>query len=328
MKNLKYIICISLFAAYDVLAIESCSTVDVRDSRPKLKAFLSAPRDQDSMGWCYAYATAELLSIKTEKPISALDVTIVNNLAYNTGISDFFNQDKITKSGSSITAAIKAAMKYGVCLETDMPSNSNAFSDYANSTAALAENMQTLRTQILDQDMSLQQFSSSNLCHETMKNTIKFFPTISAANIYEILKKSSWEHINTSLYKMEQKTCGNKKVRLPSDMKIIKVKSDLFDNNDKMFSAIDEQLNHNNALVVSYDDSIITRGGDGGSHANVILGRKIKDGQCMYLLKNSWGPGCAYYNKKIQKNCNSSEGSFWIDKETLGKTIDGVTYIK
>lgn len=328
VKNFIFIFYISLLTIHSVSANETCGSIDIRDSHPNLKTFLSTPRDQDSMGWCYAYASADLLSIKTGKAISALDMTIVNNLAYNTGISNIFNQDKITHSGSTITKAIKATEQYGVCLEKDMPSNSNAFSDYANSTAALVENLQSLRTQILEKDLTFQQFSSSTLCNDTMKSVTKFFPKISLANVYEILKKSNWEHINSSLYRMEQKACGNKKISLSKNMEIMQVTSGWFDKDNNMFSAIDQQLSRNNAVVASYDDSIITRGGDGGAHANVIIGRQVKDGKCMYLLKNTWGPGCAYYNKNIQKDCIANEGAFWIEKEILGKTLYGVTYIK
>ena len=63
---------ISLAQALDISISEhDCSRIDIRDKRPELKEFFSTPRDQASVGWCFAFATADLFSAELGVPVVA-----------------------------------------------------------------------------------------------------------------------------------------------------------------------------------------------------------------------------------------------------------------
>jgi hypothetical protein len=87
--------------------------------------------------------------------------------------------------------------------------------------------------------------------------------------------------------------------------------------------------------------------GEGGPHASLVIGRRPGDaGRCQYLVRNSWGSGCA--GGKIhalpggpkgasvqpkgdiyapQWQCENGKGDIWLDAETLANSVFGVSYL-
>ena len=101
--------------------IESqCSNIDNR--RKPLK---NTVRDQDGIGWCYAYTAADLLSHKYGKIVSAFDVANnYNNEEQRSWLAqDVFGVRESEMEGGRIKSAIKHSVERGVCLERNVRSS-------------------------------------------------------------------------------------------------------------------------------------------------------------------------------------------------------------
>jgi len=52
-----------------------CAPMDIRPMHPHLSEMWNNPRDQDGVGWCYAYAAADLLSVEAGMNVSAAELS-------------------------------------------------------------------------------------------------------------------------------------------------------------------------------------------------------------------------------------------------------------
>lgn len=62
-----------------------------------------------------------------------------------------------------------------------------------------------------------------------------------------------------------------------------------------------------------------------GSHAVTIIGKRCRNDQTEFLIHNSWGTGCGYYNKKYE--CNG-KGGFWVGADVLSKNARLLNILK
>ncbi len=51
------------------------------------------------------------------------------------------------------------------------------------------------------------------------------------------------------------------------------------------------------------------------AHVSVVVGRRMKEGQVQYLIRNSWGGGCEVYVKGLRKRCEN--GDVWLSVAEL-----------
>lgn len=62
-----------------------------------------------------------------------------------------------------------------------------------------------------------------------------------------------------------------------------------------------------------------------GSHAVTIIGKRCRTGKVEYLVQNSWGAGCGYYNKAY--SC-TGKGGFWVPAEILAMNSRALNILK
>ena len=60
-------------------------------------------------------------------------------------------------------------------------------------------------------------------------------------------------------------------------------------------------------------------------HASLIVGRRVQEGKCQLLLRNSWGTNCRYPWKCL-KNKKGEEMGIWVDEESMKKNLYNLTY--
>ena len=134
-------------SVYESLRSTSCTSID------NTSPVLSTPRDQDSVGWCYAFSAADLLSHKLNQKVSAVHLaTLYNhndfwtNLRRNitpvVAVSELASNGRVQMdrelgaitlreraiSESSIEGgftgnAIRHGLRHGICTEHEIPSN-------------------------------------------------------------------------------------------------------------------------------------------------------------------------------------------------------------
>lgn len=102
------------------------------------------------------------------------------------------------------------------------------------------------------------------------------------------------------------------------------------------FSAIDTHLVHENIISISLDSNIFKQSknlekmlktkAEPNHHAVLIVGRRYnsKTHDCDYLIRNSWGTGCASYSPML--DCDA--GHIWLPKSSLKDSITSVISFK
>lgn len=288
----------------------SCERKDLRNET------LGAPRDQDSIGWCYAFAAADLLTYKTGKKVSASDVSLNYESGWVKDLGVTLGRSEATYEGGRIEGALEKMKEKGICLEKDFRSDDMA-------GGSLREMVDTV-------DKAKKKYEKGQrICDTGQAATSELFPNINMNDYYEILDKSSRAGF---LSELQQKSCGKRESA--SNIEVINengVFGDLSDQK-KLSEMIDAQLDKNNIAGIGYDarplisQQFEREGSEQFMHGSIVVGRRFnkKSNSCEYLIRNSWGKSCETYRSPL----DCEEGNVWIPKEDLMKGLINVTYIK
>ena len=293
----------------------TCTPVDLREHLPPV-------RDQDSIGWCYAFTAADLLSFKLKKNISAVDIALNYNKEYN---KEEYNNtlshkilelleivDEETFEGGQIDKSIKYLnANSGACLESNMRSDDNTYGE-------LYSNILTLKNS-LDEN--------PNACENEVKS---IFPN---QDMNSLLKIAAETNKNSLLEELRHQNCLP---RIPVEKFKIKSESDVekFETAKKItpyLDTIDKQLSENNIIGIGYHAQILFQKNDHPDdsikptpHGSSVVGRRFneKNGECEYLIRNAQGRSCDYYDFDCE------EGNIWLPRSKLNMGLFGVTYLE
>jgi hypothetical protein len=104
---------------------------------------------------------------------------------------------------------------------------------------------------------------------------------------------------------------------------------------DHMFANVDRALNSCRAVSIGYAYNDLANSDSetmkyiremeydmaesSNDHASIIAARKVINGECRYIVRNSFGADCSIYRPEFmkQKLCEESEGGVWIRKSDL-----------
>jgi hypothetical protein len=273
---------------------------------------LGEVRDQDSIGWCYAFAGADLLTYKLGKKVSAVDVAMNYNDGWfkNTlkrvgwGEQDF---QGATPQGMG-TAIDNTKAKGGACLEANLRSEDNGYSTIMSNLTEI-DNLKK---------------KSGTLNSMTCPSVVqRVFPTIQAKEFLEISENASRA---TLISMLSDKAC---KPRLSLKGVEVEYTSPSFlGDTTEVLNQIDRQLSRKNILALAYNAQFLydRNSKKNGGHASTIVGRRFNksNGECEYLVRNSWGRGCSSYDPYY--TCEA--GNIWIPKSVVSKGVINVSFIK
>ncbi|WP_417334777.1 hypothetical protein [Halobacteriovorax marinus] len=341
MKSLILTLLLVSANAYSIdvkIPKEQCSDVDIRDKMsPELKAHFSEPQNQDGVGWCYAFAAADLMSAETNKPLSSTHVSAI----FNKGVDENFFLRTGYKIGKLFTGgAFDTSYEGGwidwaiedsseavyVCTEEALPFDRNRYGE----TARIINALEDIKKDIDNEEMT-------NICSriEVIRN--KSFENLKVEEIYRILEE---DNLNRALSDIIKKNCKGHMVKVDEyDVKTIRRPSIRNRKNESPFSArkrakkkvlknfekIDEVLKKGRPLGVSYNVKHVMK--QKGLHASVVTARRWKNGKCQFKIRNSWGRSCASYDRKEIEECNYEEGSFWVSDQKFIDLADTLDYI-
>lgn len=288
---------------------KTCSPVDLRGTK------LGPVRNQDSMGACYAFSSADLLTYKMGQKISAMSLMRSNAKMWYLDILDKLSlksRHGQLMSGGNEKPLIDHALKNGLCLESDLPSEDNLNVEYRNRIEALYK---------LKASVEKKQVSYYDACIQLLK----LFPAIQPNDAIDILIRSD---LNSLFDRLADKTCywniKPPKLKVISEKKIFLLDK-LFPTD--LFSTINRELSRNNPPIIGYVGSVlvdIKTTNKGISHSSLIVGRKFNatTQSCEYIVRNSWGRSCAYYDKRLK----CEEGHIWVPENILGSKLNEVVY--
>lgn len=326
---------VSIWAEDYKITKKDCSPTDVRDHHPNLRDHFSRPQDQDSIGWCYGYAAADLLSVETGEPVSAIHVSTIFNkkiaesslwkFGYSIGNLFMENTFSSVYEGGYIRSAVLDAMKNkSVCSDKDLP----YYTDYSSDIHGLIKSIEIIKRQLKEE--ALTETKACEIIEDRLERSI--FSTKRERD--KILASLIYDDLNVALEKLIRTNCEDRKLSL-SKKKVRELSKPHRRGRDRHASReylsdlasykkeVNDVLSKGSPLGISYNVKYVTP--MNGNHASTVIARRWENGRCEYKIRNSWGQSCHSYQSDIE--CNGSEGSFWVDDEKFFKMASGLTYI-
>jgi len=344
----------------------TCPYKNNQDLEPK--GYFRVPQDQDSVGWCYAFALGDLITAKIKKPVSSTQLSLVYLLyelnTKNSKTGQLFSDSEMINSITGIGSHVEWVWKVmerndrQICLENNMPNNAQELSsvdpNLKKSWISLAlENLRHKRNLVNKSEAELKEenekqtswlynisvwFRENILDQKTVsqqeaENSLcHLFKNVNLQDIKDIIKTTASESISTTLKILLDQSCQ------PSIKLDARYKLQTYPPSGerlemaKLIKNMDEQINNNNLVSISYEvDDFLkdTKINFGKSgHVSTVVGREMRDGVCGYLIRNSWGMGCSIYKDEIQKNCNPQEGTFWVTEEQFLLSTQAMQWIE
>jgi len=325
--------------------------------------------DQDGAGLCYAYAASQIVDYhliqKGSKSRSIHPLWV--SLKYSD--SEWFKSDLTGGRGND---AIKALLKSGNCHQAQVTNGLSEWAKKAKLKEAeligfLEKVIPKINSQYRGAAFTRSPFKAPLPTEAEVKDTIKkvihdFKPYCSATADLEKLMPEllnigimSSERVVGSLVLNECKKIT--KLNIPNPIREEPKK-------DEDYARIlKARLNKNAPVTISYCAKVLydpkydglsdsfwssrNTASECGRHESLIVGKKMVNNQCHFLLRNSWGAGfgsstkswkCLCKNKKtgaFLDNCERSKhnnGQYtvegcWINESSLSKNTYGITYL-
>ncbi|WP_374029751.1 hypothetical protein [Bdellovibrio bacteriovorus] len=297
-------------------AAKNCSPVDLR------KHF-GPPRNQDSIGWCYAFVAADLVSFKSGFRVSAMDMAVNFSPERSSATERFLLKKGETHTdvmGGIPAKAIEQLRNKGFCREKDSPSEFYGNRDLKGFVDLLEK----------ASDKSKVDYLYTKVTEPSLREDCDQKPHTTRKEMYQIIQKSYPSNV---VYNYNEQRCQNRvAVNLPKVERITdkaKFATPSHEKRKEIVDFIDNKLNKKLPSAIAYEvEDLLDIRPAQMAHASIIVGRRVNQqtGQCEYLLRNSWGKACVYMDKY---QCNSADGSVWIPREDLhNTTYEATSYEK
>ena len=299
----------------------NCTNVMNLDESSSLK--LEKPKNQDSIGWCYAYTAADLLTHALGKEASAAYAALLFNSTRGN-----------LNEGGLVDVALEELRSNGMCLEKDLPSSDYQFSLSSNyDLKKVFYDIRDFTNELKDKKITTNKDAEKILCSNMpLALSLKeIFPKMNIKQIVKVLLESSDKD---AFKKMADESCSLERGEDLKNLKITNCNIMAKCKKEDLWKTIDDQLNKGNilGLTIKAADLLpenktqaLAANGTGMFHALSAVGRRFnpKTQSCEYLLRNSWGKGCSIYNSDYE----CKDGNIWISeqifkqKETIWEAV-------
>jgi hypothetical protein len=309
---------------------ERCSTKNFKDRFGEV-------RNQDGLGWCFAYAASDLLAFYTGKSPSAFALSL--RYFQRTDLSgkelvELLNSGEAISSvgGGNIGGALQLAMQEGYCLESAVPST-----DYVQSYMARLSKDNPLQKELeaFVQRGRYEWLANAVLkiedFHKQKMDLVKdpaatcqvaqvanfLYPTLDMPSILAAMKSGKTK---VELFNWLTHLACSEKEKVPAGLKA----SGMYAGKDKgakLLPKIDELMDRGEPSLITYnpnpfwidENAPADAPEDDSLHGSLLVGREFRDGKCQYLVRNTWGPSCSGYQRPCER------GHFWMTEEDIAK---------
>jgi hypothetical protein len=312
-------------------AASDCSSVDVRRLlSPALKPLFAIPRNQGMYGLCFADVAADLLSFRFNTPISGFELGIAHSASVS-GVGSFFRQaigqtEGGINNGGNVADAISIAQNRGfLCREDDIPTQDKTDVDEVK----ILQMIQSRQLAIDDATLKDDPRAAYNFGIIRAK-----YPKLSVDQVREVINQKIAGSVSEIFQALDAKACRANPISFRQALRVNEIDSNSRRSSD-LISAIDMVLNSGRPLAMEYRKNMFLNpdrtGGFVGQieddHVSTIIGRGSVGGQCMYLIRNSWGFNqCSGF--KSGTHCNDLDGTFMISADDLRAAAMRVEYIE
>lgn len=273
--------------------IDRCYPVDLRRT-------LGPVRNQQDLGWCYAYTAADLMSQALRQDKSRVlglnqsgamfDDVSAMQMAHEYQRKTGLSLNSAQSDGGVVQRTLDSAFERSkVCSESELTAQNRG----QGSDLLRFQNGQARRFNPGTYDIHrANQTAAEDLIARSCRRSIDSLSVVSVAQ-YQRATDPSY---------------GGQGL------------------NDRFRRAIDTALGQGRIAGISYRNFLQGAGGLHGKHASSIVGRKMINGQCQYMIRNSWGLSCSPYHEPYRSRCQ--KGHVWVTEDELMGNVFAVDYIR
>lgn len=317
ISPLLFTICIGLFLPYanalDVVINNQKPPDDCRDIKD-LSVGIGPAKNQQDLGWCYAFVAADMLTqklqesgeLKRTERVSALKLGA--DLYLKNGQAPNFNP-----RNPQTIASVFDAVRSPTCLSKDLNDDEGG-------------TLNSLFTGNTKKACSVTSVQGDNQISVKDANGRPLLPI--ASNLQEIINRS-WQRKLAQLCR--------RKIPNVVDLETVKVKAPRpwirsptsEKDDDRLTRHLDDALKAGKIAAVTYSAfAISTQVSPNDYHVSSVVGRRYFQDRCQYLVRNTWGID---FCNALQENvsCVSKKpGYIWVSREQLIRNTVTVEYLK
>lgn len=318
---------IGMSRSYANYARQGCWPVDYT-------AQMGQVRNQGRTSWCFAYAAADLVSQRSGVVVSAVDIGaqyFLNDLNELMNQSDpaliayirsfpglarhltnarrdaasgkeFKEEPLLNRAeGGFVDLSIFTANGRGLCPESNLPSSPGFSSEYIDRLKFFVENSQraAMRESLVLLNHNREWMTWADRVCRRVERPVPLVPV----SIYAATSPARYRQFVSQGAYREQDVQG------------------------ELIGRLNFALSHGRIAVVSYDANLLADfEGEDAPHASSIVARTLVNGQCQYLLRNSWGESCNGYRDQFKSRCQN--GHIWVTEAELRQSVYGLTFLR
>jgi len=280
-------------------------------------------RDQGDISWCYAHAAADYLQFtnRIQVQISAADIAVTYNKRRWPRFLRWIYGSVVPETGF-IRSAIWDISEIGYCPEEYFPS------DTWTKRIMIGENKgQTIQMPLLKAVKEITDMVANiKKGIYLIPNDLPFvyeFKDMTHEQFYDAVFVNSTGNV---LDEIRSASCDAH--RKPFSKEIGSIMMNF--KNSNSFAQMNQVLDSKNPLTVDYFYGFLNNIDSykktvGELHTTLLMGRRFNEAsqECQYLIKNSYGPDCAEYDKR--HTCEA--GYVWVGESSLYDAMTSFVYV-
>lgn len=297
--------------------VQSCPTIDLRvNPQPWLTRYLSQTYNQLDLGYCFAYSAADLLSIKQKQAISPTHLAI-NHFA------------TISPVGVSVARKLHLISQYL------LQGGTSDVTFYLLKPGTLLCEQSAFPIKTFDRWTLLKLYSIFNQKPVSMNDYLILSSKwksnyLSLSEFIAQLRMGPNNFFEQKLNELFLQSCGNEVVEIqpfhvrqffPEDkndqqsMRSVSI--------DIMKDLVQSQLSKGQAVQINYGVKVLDN--SSGLHSSSVIGQKDINGECRYLIRNTWRTNYDSYRKDVIKEQGMS--AIWVKAEDLFQSVQTMNVI-
>lgn len=294
---------------------KTCSFIDLSDRLPPI-------RDQNLAGWCVAYSYADLFSFELSLPISG------RHLGHILGPSG--------QSGRGPDFVKYMASTNGLCKETTLSSDLPPL-NFIEQIALIEKEALHLSQEQCSCDGSQSECDCSKILSlskalfgSELESKVESYIQVFPFRFYNDFHATKETPLQTKLddnrftSQIANYLCRSDRKDLTFRKMRIKLQTSTVIGTD----FIDQGLNNKKPVRIGYPvEAMNPKTKDRGGHSAVVVGRRFKNNQCQYLIRNSWGSGQCLKLINEEDACLPA-GHFWAPFTHLDPIILDAGYLE
>lgn len=314
--NLKFIALFALviFQFTNVIASEvECKNVDLRDS-----SVVGPVRNQGSLGWCFAYAAADLYGHALKKRISPIDIALSyyqDNPNYSRADENMMTSYRAGRQDY----VFNTVLRHGVCLDNKV----SAFRQDAPERIIEIERLAN-RISEFTGSSSERRNQTVRLIQSNFHLLNGIFPTSNYSTLRDAFLEL--DSSKAPLVSLVDNICGN---RIPVDH--LRMRGGRFTPDGSVNQIRNIIGNAKRPVLIGYNAALLRNPSLTDTrinHVSTIMGTRVFKGQCQYLLKNSWGGNNTSYHWPLRTVWASDNGHTWISESLIRKMTKEVRWVQ